>query len=742
MNEATPIEAEPPVDVPKEEAKKLTAKQRQELLSRVVKRREYNERKDKDNRERQEKDTKFVYVPMAQWDEETVALRKGWGDPSLEFPQLKQFINQVVNDMRQKRPGIRVYPASEDASVKMADILQGLTRKIEVDSQAESVYDNGYLHAVVGGRGYWRIMAEYDDDETFNQSLRIRKIVNPSAVRMDTDYSMPDASDINWALIEEEVSTDEFKERWPKAEAVSFDSETSIKSWWCSEDSVIVADYYERHCDYRTLIALPNGAVAWWDEVEEMFGVKPAGSKTREVEQYSVTWVTVAGGEQILEEHEWPGTMIPVIQCAGDEIFVEGRRMFQGLITQAKSTQQLFNYGMTQQAIHLSLTPRAPYIAAEGQVEQYKKQWEEANTRNWGVLIYTPVTIEGQAVPPPQRQQPASPDSGWLNWTQQMTMLMKSIIGMYENNLGQRGQEISGRAIIAREQQGDNATFHYADNLGRAIAHTGRVLMECIRYFYDAEQVVHISGHDEKQKPIKINERIPVYDQITKQLVGEFIENDIKKGRFSVVIDSGPSYKTKRLEQADTMNQLVKVAPQIMQLAPDLVLKVQDIPGADEFAERARVMLPPPIQAMLQAKEAGENPEMAGLLQQLQAGQQQLQQMEQGMQQLQQQLQMLQKDKEASIAASNARQAVAEASGANEEANQQIEMQRLLLDRMQMMEEREDAREQREIEREKMANERDKVMADLFKTVLTTQASTEQAAMAQQSSTAAAQENP
>jgi hypothetical protein len=513
--------------------------------------------------------------------------------------------------------------------------------------------------------------------------------------------------------------------------------------WWAGDETVTVADYYERHCTKRKLVALSTGMVAWWDEIKPMFnGVMPRDSRTRDVDIYSVTWVTIAGGEQVLEEHHWPGTMIPIIQCSGDEIFVDGRRIFQGLITQAKSTQQLFNYGMTQQAIHLSLTPRAPYVAAAGQVDNYIDQWKNANSRNWGVLLYDPMTVDGQLVPAPQRTAPSSPDTGWIQWNQQMTGLMKSIIGMYENNLGQRGNEVSGRAIMAREQQGDNATFHYADNFGRAIAHTGRVCLEVIPYFYDAEQIVTIIGEDGKRKPVPINKELPAQVDPVTGAIQAIVQNDIKKGKYSVTIDSGPSYQTKRMEQADTMNQLVKVAPQLMEIGPDLILKVQDVPGIEEFAERARVMLPPPIQQMLAAKDAGEDPQKAALLQQLQQAQQQLQQFQQGMQDMQHQMQMLQKDKEASIAASQARQAVAEASGMREEANQQVEAQRLMIERMNAIEDRAAQREQRELEREKMADERDKTMIDLLKTLITTQAQTEQVAQQQQAATTAMQENP
>jgi hypothetical protein len=63
-------------------------------------------------------------------------------------------------------------------------------------------------------------------------------------------------------------------------------------------------------------------------------------------------------------------------------------------------------------------------------------------------------------------------------------------------------------------------------------------------------------------------------------------------------------------------------------------------------------------------------------------------------------------------------------------------------ERMNAIEDRAAQREQRELEREKMADERDKTMIDLLKTLITTQAQTEQVAQQQQTATTAMQENP
>lgn len=590
---------------------------------------------DSENRRLQREDTKFVYADDSQWPDDVKSRRKEWGDPCMQFNQLKPFTNQIVNDQRQNRPGIRVHPASGDASKETADILQGLIRNIEYESQAESAYDGGFQHAVVGGRGYWRICSKYVDG--FDQKLVIERIPDPMAVYMDIDFQAPDASDCNWYFVTERVSEDEFKSRYPKADPISI---SDLEDYWVDDDKIVIADYYRRVCTYRTLVATSDGAVGYKDEMPDL----PEGveiEKERQVEQYAVEWYKIAGGEQILEKYDWPGTIIPVVCCMGDEIMIDGKRVFQGAIRQAKSAQQMFNYGMNAQAIQLALTPRAPWVAAAGQIENYESEWKDANRRNYSVLTYDPIDINGNALPPPQRQAPAPVDGGWFQWTQQQVALLKSTTGIYENSLGMKGQETSGRAILAREKQGDNATFHYVDNLGRAIALTGKILVEVIPDFYDTERIVHTIGVDETRKMVTINQSVPTPTGDPMAPFEAIKMNDLSQGDYSVVVEAGPSYATKRQESADTLNQMVQAYPPLMQIAGDLLFKAQDIPDAEALGERMKLMLPPPIQQALASKEQGQAPLPPQVQAQMQQMQQQLQQAGQAMQQLQAENQQL-----------------------------------------------------------------------------------------------------
>jgi hypothetical protein len=75
------------------------------------------------------------------------------------------------------------------------------------------------------------------------------------------------------------------------------------------------------------------------------------------------------------------------------------------------------------------------------------------------------------------------------------------------------------------------------------------------------------------------------------------VVNDLSRARFDVRVTIGPSYSTKRMETADAMLQFMQAVPAAAQVAPDLIAKALDFPGAEEVAKRLRNTIPPAILA-------------------------------------------------------------------------------------------------------------------------------------------------
>jgi hypothetical protein len=343
------------------------------MLAEAKERFEHSIEVDGTNDKHAREDARFVWIKGEQWpsvirkERETV-----WNQPCLEASQLPQFLKQVVNDQRQSRPGIRVSAASGEASEETAKLYQEMCRHIEYDSRAEHIYDTAFEHAVTSGRGYWRIVSEYEDADSFNQKLVIKSVADFQAVRVDPDYQEPDGSDKGWAFVVTKMKKSAFEKAYPKASALDWQTDSK---WFPTSDEVVVADYYRRVCTKRTLVAMSDGNIGWKDDLPK---VLPAGIKImreREADDYSIEWFTVAGGQQCLEQYEWPGTIVPVIQDTGDEMMIDGKRVFQGLIRRVRDLQQAYNYLISAAMERTALAPKQPYIMAEGQVEGHEQEW-------------------------------------------------------------------------------------------------------------------------------------------------------------------------------------------------------------------------------------------------------------------------------------------------------------------------------------------------------------------------------
>jgi uncharacterized protein (UPF0147 family) len=208
---------------------------------------------------------------------------------------------------------------------------------------------------------------------------------------------------------------------------------------------------------------------------------------------------------------------------------------------------------------------------------------------------------------------------------------MKTIIGLYDASLGARSNETSGKAIMARQREGDVATFHFIDNLSRAIRHTGRILIDLIPKVYTGERVVRVLGEDGSPRSVTINSQEP--QPVTKadgqpemDKTGQAIMSlhDIAAGKYDLTVTSGPSFTTRREEAAAQMTELVRAFPQAAPFVADIMAKNFDWPGADEIAKRFEAMnpmnqqqqIPPEVQKALQEMQAaiaqlqGENKDL------------------------------------------------------------------------------------------------------------------------------------
>ncbi len=523
--------------------------------------------------------------------------------PCLTINKLPQHVLQVTNDQRQNRPSGKVIPADDKADVEVAEIFNGIVRHIEYISDADVAYDTACDNQVTFGEGYFRILTEYCEDDSFDQDLRIGRIRDSFSVYMDPTIQDPCGSDAEWCFINQELTKEEYERQFPNAATLSslqYGVGDGQLNAWINQDTVRIAEYFHIEHESKTLNLYHGGITAMKGSVEakqaEMMGL--VAIKSRNVDVKTVKWCKTNGFE-VLEEQDWAGKYIPVIRVVGNEFEIDGRMYVSGLVRNAKDAQRMYNYWVSQEAEMLALAPKAPFIGYGGQFEGYEQQWKTANVNNWPYLEVNPDVTDGQGnmLPLPARSQPPMASSGLLQAKAGASDDIKSSTGQYDSSLGATSNERSGRAILAREKQSDTGTYHYVDNLARAIRYATRQLVDMIPKIYDTQRIARIIGVDGETDQAMIDPTQPMPVKKIQNEQGIVIKKIYNPGvgKYDVAVTTGPSYMTKRQEALDAMSQLLQGNPQLWAVAGDLFVKNMDWPGAQEMAQRFAKTIDPKL---------------------------------------------------------------------------------------------------------------------------------------------------
>ena len=578
--------------------------------------------RESENRAAALEDIRFAKLGE-QWPDKIKKDRQQEGRPCLTINRLPTFIRQVVNDGRMNKPQIKVKPVDDNGDEETAEILSGLIRNIEYVSSAGNAYDMALESAVTCGMGFFRICTDYTSEDEFTQDILIKRITNPLSVVFDSYSDSIDGSDWNHAFLVDWITKDEYRTRFGCKK-----KDDDITSFGGSADGLEYADYgLVRIAEHWEIIKKPSKLMLMSDgsviterelnkehpdfpglkvgELLAMNGLTVARERTsieRSVKQ------RVLGGE-ILSEEDWAGKYIPIIPVFGDEVFHQGKRYLKSLIRDAKDAQQMLNFWRTASTELVALAPKTPFIGPVGSFKTDAKKWATANVKSWPYLEF-----DGGIMP--QRQPFAGPPAGALQEALNASDDIKSILGLYDASMGARSNETSGKAIMARQREGDVSTFHFIDNLSKSINHAGRILVDLIPKIYDTPRVIRTLGLDGSTESVLVNEQTE-YKGVQRIF-------DLKTGKYDVAVETGPSFTTQREEAATQMMELLRAFPQAAPFIGDLLAKNLDWPGADEIAGRLKAMLPPQIQ-----KQEGQGlpPEAQAAMQQMQQKMQQMQQM-------------------------------------------------------------------------------------------------------------------
>ena len=393
------------------------------------------------------------------WTEEQQTQREKDDEPTLTLDHLSQFPKQVVNEFRQMRLDGHIHPVDNDADPATAEVLQGISNSIKQTSHASVAYETGFDFAVKGGFGFWRVITKYTYDnpkteqEFKAQHIEIKTVKNPFTVLGDSTGEEPDGSDWERCTIAIDVPEKVYRRKYKNTELANLSDWASVGTTlpigWLNGESARVAEYfYAKHKDEKAVL-LSNGDVVLQSVLDGNVkkygfaglppgedGVRATVVKERMIDTRTLHWIKT-NGKEILERTDWPGKYIPVIPIYGSEYNLDGKLIRYGMIRNAKDAQRGLDYMFSAAVGAISLVPKAPYIYAAGQIEQFGELWALANKRNFVALPYRPVSIGDQLAPPPQRNTYEPAIMAILSMISHFQYTLKATQGMYGSSLGE-----------------------------------------------------------------------------------------------------------------------------------------------------------------------------------------------------------------------------------------------------------------------------------------------------------------
>ncbi|MBV6340455.1 portal protein [Candidatus Magnetobacterium casense] len=519
---------------------------------------------------------RFVYnVDGGQWPEKIREERQNDSRPCLTSNKLRKYVAQVVNRERDQRVVGKVRPVDDKGDLQRAAIIEGLIRQIEYQSNAQEVYTTAGEAAVAGGFGYWQIITKESTD-SFSQEILLKKIENQFSVYLDPRGE--------FAFIREGMTCKEFKDRYPDKLEDDFDLSGVGDEYtlWYESDKIFIADYYFKEYYDKKIALIVDGTgnskiVELTDEITpEILSFNGYSIlKEKTVKAPKVKWQRITGHD-ILEEGEWVGDDIPIIEVYGDKFNIGGKQYKNALVNDAKDPQRAYNFWLTSMTETVALAPKSPYLVTPQEIKGHEQQWNDANKKNYAYLLVNQQGTNSK----PRREPPPQIPTGAAQMLQLSAADIQDTIGMYQASFGERSNERTGVAIRERAGRSEFGTYHFGDNFKRAVLASTKQLINIIPKIYDDERIIRILGEDGNDELVKINETT-----VNLETGEELIVNDLTVGKYDVVAEVG-MYSTRRQEAVEMMTSLMQASPNISPLMLDLVFKYADWPGAQEIKER------------------------------------------------------------------------------------------------------------------------------------------------------------
>lgn len=545
---------------------------------------------ERDNRDAMRDDIRFAYGD--QWEPESRRRRRN--KPTLTINRIPAYVAQVIGNRLLNETDVRVFP-DHGGTKGIAELREALIRSIFKNSDSDLARDEALKYQVICGVGYYALETRYSRNDVFEQDIYIRMIPDPFSVVMDELSIEPTGRDARWAIVAETLPLETFKARYPWASTAPVPEDTMQ---WVSGEDIRIASYWRMvEKGIRTLALMTDGTVKEIDPdaiddlvAQQAVVLKDDGTPyVRDVPNVFAQMYLCSGNDILEGPFDLPCSTIPVFRVPGWELRDGEKYIRWGLVRHMKDPQRLHNYWRSVLAEQLVMAPRNKWAATREAVAGFENEWRAANVSDDALLIFNAEGGMPQRIPPPPL------DGAVMNEAMLTVQDMRDVSNIHEAALGIKSNEVSGKAIQARQQISDLGTFIYTDRLRMADQRCAEVINELIPTVYDTTRVAKIVGRDSEAVLAVLNDPSDP-------------NSDVTVGRYAITVTTGPSSVTRKVLAAEQMMAFVNAVPQSASLVMDLIAEAQEWPKADEFARRFAAMLPDDLKP-----ENATNPSIAAM---------------------------------------------------------------------------------------------------------------------------------
>ena len=542
-------------------------------------------------------DRRFYSIAGAQW--EGPLGEQFENKPRFEVNKIHLSVLRIINEYRNNRISVAFVSKEGKEYDNLADTCANLYRADEQDSVAEEAYDNAFEEAVGGGFGAWRLRAEYEDDEDYEdekQRIRIEPIFDAdSSVFFDLNAKRQDKADAKRCYVLSAMAVESYKETynddpttWPKTvHQYEFD--------WSTPDVVYVCEYYkvEEKSDTVYVFEMLDGSEERYlgsdltDDPQMLVQITASGGrevrqkkiKVRKVHKY------VMSGAKVLEDCGYiAGNCILIVPCYGKRWFVDNIERCMGHVRLAKDAQRLKNMQLSKLGEISALSSVEKPILLPEQVAGHQVMWAEDNLKDYPYLLVNPITdANGQTVasgPVAYTKSPAIPPAlaGLLQLTEQD---MQDILGNQQQG-DKIVSNISGKAVEMIQQRLDMQTFIYMSNMSKAIKRSGEIWLSMAKDVF-VEPGRKMKGVTEDGSVTSVELMRP---KMTQE--GEVeLENDLSEAKFDIVVDVGPSSSTKRQATVRALTGMMQITqdPETLQVLTAMSMMNMEGEGVEDVRD-------------------------------------------------------------------------------------------------------------------------------------------------------------